>query len=54
MNGLVLHPDEYLDARRPEWFDVEQAGRVRYDRSLNAVVIDDAPILAALKGDTPR
>lgn len=43
---MIVSADEYLDRRRPEWADAERAGRVRFDRTLGRVCIEDAAIIA--------
>lgn len=38
---MMVTPNEYLDARRPEWIDAEVLGLVRYDKTAGIVVVSD-------------
>ena len=40
-------PNEYLDARRPEWLDAEIMGVVSYDRTNRLVCISNRPDIAS-------
>jgi len=44
---MVVTPNEYLDARRPEWLDAEVIGAVRYDPRRRVVVLERCPEIAA-------
>lgn len=44
---MILTPNEYLDARRPEWLDAEMIGRVRYDARTRTVLVTRCPEIEA-------
>jgi hypothetical protein len=43
-------PDQYLDARRPEWLDAEMLGHVTYDKIRREVRIHRTDIYKLVDG----
>lgn len=46
---MTVAPNEYLDARRPEWRPSEVVGLVRYDAPAQIVTVYDYVIARALR-----
>lgn len=46
---MNVHPNEYLDARTPDFLDAEFLGLVKYDLNTHCVVIKDPRIAQALR-----
>lgn len=48
VKGLGVHPDAYLDARRPAWRHAEAKGQCRYYPETGLVVVGHPEVLRTL------
>jgi len=48
-SAMTVRPDDYLDARQPEWEAIEAQGRVRYDIATHSIVVRDRDLVAAIE-----
>jgi hypothetical protein len=52
LRQVVVHPDDYLDCRRPSWESYEARGLIRFERELGAktpMVLVDSECLEVLQ-----